>query len=183
MSEELLTQLARLVQGKSYELDSPTGKDLWNSVRLQLRTQPIFEGQVGGGDVMWSNPVLVRQRLGQGAFRVLVTDTYQRRCAITREKALPALEAAHIRPVADEGKHRIDNGLLLRSDVHKLFDAGYVTVTPDYQFRASHKLKDDFHNGEEYFRLQGSSIWLPHDTDSRPNRKFLEWHSDTVFRG
>ena len=55
---------------------------------------------------------LVRQRLGQGAFRILVTDTYERRCAITREKALPALEAAHIQPVTQEGKHRIDNGLL-----------------------------------------------------------------------
>jgi putative restriction endonuclease len=131
---------------------------------------------------MWSNPVLVRQRLGQGAFRILVTDTYDRQCAITAEKALPALEAAHIKPVTEEGKHRIDNGLLLRSDIHRLFDAGYVTITPDYKFRASRKLKDDFDNGEVYFRLQGSNIWLPRDDTSRPNREFLEWHSDTVFR-
>ena len=114
---------------------------------------------------------------------MLVTDTYERRCAVTQEKALPALEAAHIQPVAQEGKHRIDNGLLLRSDVHKLFDAGYVTVTPDYKFRASRKLKDDFNNGEEYLRLNGSGIWLPRDSGSRPNREFLQWHSDTVFRG
>ncbi len=54
--------------------------------------------------------------------RVLVTDTYERRCAITQEKALPALEAAHIRPVAQDGMHCIGNGLLLRSDIHRLFD-------------------------------------------------------------
>ena len=171
-----------IVQGKTYDVDSGIGKELWDAVQLRVRSQPVGRDQIGDGTVMWSNPALVRQRLGQGAFRVVVTDTYERHCAVTQEKALPALEAAHIRPVAQEGKHRIDNGLLLRSDVHKLFDAGYVTVTPDFKFRASRKLKDDFHNGEEYFRLNGTGIWLPHDTDSRPNREFLEWHGDTVFR-
>ncbi|RPI44481.1 MAG: hypothetical protein EHM59_12710 [Betaproteobacteria bacterium] len=46
---------------------------------------------------------LMRGRLGQGAFRVLVTDAYQRRCAVTGEKTLPVLEAAHIRPYAEDG--------------------------------------------------------------------------------
>jgi putative restriction endonuclease len=113
----------------------------------------VLRDQVSEGEVMW-NSALVRQRLGQGAFRILVTDTYDRHCAITGEKALPALEAAHIQPVTQEGKHRIDNGLLLRCDIHRLFDAGYVTITPDYKFRASRKLKGDFDNGEEYVRLQ-----------------------------
>jgi putative restriction endonuclease len=170
-----------IVQGKTYDIDSATGKDLWDAVRLQLRSQPVLRDQVGEGEVMW-NSALVRQRLGQGAFRILVTDTYDRHCAITGEKALPALEAAHIQPVTQEGNHRIDNGLLMRSDIHRLFDAGYVTITPDYKFHASRKLKDDFDNGEEYFRLNGSNIWLPRDSDSRPKREFLEWHSDTIFR-
>lgn len=43
-------------------------------------------------------------------------------------------------------------------------------------------VRTDFDNGEDYFKLQGSSIWLPRDSDNRPNREFLEWHSDTVFR-
>jgi putative restriction endonuclease len=64
-----------------------------------------------------------------------------------------------------------------------LFDAGYVTVTPDYKFRASRKLKDEFDNGEEYFRVNGGEIWLPKNSDLRPNREFLEWHSEAVFRG
>ncbi|MBI2088266.1 MAG: HNH endonuclease [Deltaproteobacteria bacterium] len=171
-----------IVQGKTYDLDSGTGKELWDAIQMRAQSRPTVQLQVGDGQVAWSNPALVRQRLGQGAFRILVTDTYQRRCAVTQEKALPALEAAHIRPVTQEGKHRVDNGLLLRSDIHKLFDAGYVTVTPDYKFRASRKLKDEFDNGEEYLRLQGSNIWLPRDPDCRPSREFLEWHSDTVYR-
>jgi len=171
-----------IVQGKTYDLDSGTGKELWDTVQMRARSRPAVQFQVGDGQVTWSNPVLVRQRLGQGAFRILVTDTYQRRCAVTQEKALPALEAAHIQPVTQEGKHRLDNGLLLRSDVHKLFDAGYVTITPDYKFRASRKLKDDFDNGKDYFKLEGSTIWLPRDSDCRPNREFLKWHSDVRFK-
>jgi putative restriction endonuclease len=123
-----------IVQGKTYDLDSGTGKELWDAVQMRARSRPAVQLQVGDGTVMWSNPVLLRQRLGQGAFRILVTDTYQRRCAVTQEKALPALEAAHIQHVTEEGKHRIDNGLLLRSDIHRLFDSGYVTITPAGSF-------------------------------------------------
>ena len=130
-----------LMQGKGFDTDSGTGKDLWDVIQMRFASQAAPQFQVGDGTVMWSNPVLVKQRLGQGAFRILVTDTYQRQCAVTHEKALPALEAAHIQPVTQEGRHRIDNGLLLRSDIHRLFDKGYVTITPGYKFRASRKLK------------------------------------------
>ena len=171
-----------IVQGKSYDADRGTGKELWDAINMRLGSSRAQQFQVGEGTVMWRD-ALIRQRLGQGSFRILVTDTYERQCAITREKALPALEAAHIRPVTEEGKHSIDNGLLFRSDIHRLFDAGYVTVTRDYKFRASRKLRDDFDNGEEYFRLQGNTIWLPKNSDFKPNREFLEWHSDTLFRG
>ena len=171
-----------IVQGKTYDADSGTGRELWDAIRMGLASQPALPFQVADGEVMW-NSAIMRQRLGQGAFRILVTDTYDRHCAVTGEKALPTLEAVHIRPVTEDGKHRIDNGLLLRSDVHKLFDAGYVTITSDYNFQASRKLKEDFDNGEEYLRLQGSPIWLPKISDCRPNREFLEWHSAKVFRG
>ncbi len=75
------------------------------------------------------------------------------------------------------------NGLLLRSDVHALFDRGYVTITPDYEFRASRRLRDEFDNGENYFAMQGSELSLPGRQEDRPSREFLEWHSDTMFLG
>jgi putative restriction endonuclease len=171
-----------IVQGKTYDAAHGTGKELFDEIQLRLRSESVHQFEVRDGTVMWRD-AFVRQRLGQGTFRVLVTDTYERHCAVTGEKALPALEAAHIKPVTESGKHRIDNGLLFRSDIHRLFDTGYVTVTPDYKFRASRRLKDDFHNGEEYLRLNGSTIWLPRASDTRPNREFLEWHSDIMFRG
>ena len=71
----------------------------------------------------------------------------------------------------------------LRSDVHRLFDAGYVTVTPDYRVQVSRRLRDDFHNGEQYLRLTGSSIWVPPSQTDRPKRELLEWHADTKYLG
>jgi putative restriction endonuclease len=132
---------------------------------------------------VYGKPLVITPRIGQGAFRVMVTDTYERRCAITGEKALPVLQAAHIKPVAEGGQHRIDNGLLLRSDVHTLFDRGYATVTPDFTFRVSTRLKMDFDNGEHYFQLQGTKIWVPPHLNEKPNREFLEWHADSLFMG
>lgn len=171
-----------IVQGKTYGTLEEPGRSLWLRVQNVLRmAQPAEVGELQ--PIMYGEPILVLPRLGQGSFRVLITDNYERRCAMTGEKALPTLDAAHIRPVASGGHHRIDNGLLLRSDLHRLFDRGYVTVTPDYRVRVSHRLKDDFDNGEPYYPLDRQEIWLPQDSQARPCREFLEWHSDTLFRG
>jgi putative restriction endonuclease len=172
--------------GKVYDLAQPPyGTKLWEEVALRTMARDLdldieIEPEPGR---MFGEPVLVRPRLGQGSFRILVTETYERHCAITGEKILPVLEAAHIRPVAADGQHRIDNGLLFRSDVHTLFDKGYVTVTPEYRFRVSRHLRADYHNGEYYMSFDQREIWLPRDPNDRPAQGMLEWHADTVFRG
>lgn len=168
-----------IVQGKTYDLTTSPGKDLWDSVLQRLRGE-------GAADVLappMFRDVVRRERLGQGTFRVLITDNYERSCAVTREKALPVLEAAHIRPVTYGGAHRLDNGLLLRSDIHTLFDRGYVTITPRHEFMVSRRLHDDFDNGEHYFRLARTKIWSPSDPAAQPSPEFLEWHADSVFKG
>jgi putative restriction endonuclease len=170
-----------IVQGRGYGMASGTGAYLWAAVQSRLATGS--HPQVRELPPTRGEPVLVRPRLGQGSFRVVVTDVYERRCAITGEKVLPVLEAAHIKPISEGGQHETANGLLLRSDLHRLFDRGYVTVTPDHRCRVSRKLKADFHNGEEYMQLAGSELWLPRAAEDRPNREFLEWHADTVFIG
>jgi putative restriction endonuclease len=171
------------VQGKTYDLTTGVGQELWQRIRaiLLVKGRENVYAAESPPSTVYGNPVLVKQRLGQGTFRVLITDAYQRRCAVTEEKALPVLDAAHIKPVSSGGMHRMDNGLLLRSDVHTLFDRGYVTVTPDYQFRVSHRLRRDFNNGENYFKMDGKVIHLPADHSNRPGKEYLEWHSDTIF--
>ena len=170
-----------IVQGKTYDLTSGVGKELWAAVqeRLQASAVPAYadEGSVYG------DPILVKQRLGQGTFRLLITDVYQKRCSVTGEKVLPVLQAAHIRPVTEGGRHRVDNGLLLRSDVHTLFDRGYVSVTPEHRVLVSSRLKKDFNNGEHYYQYQGREIWTPSAAMDRPSKLFLEWHRDEVFLG
>ena len=167
-----------IVSGKGYDMTSGDGQAIWQQVeqRLQARRENVAE------QVAWRSTE-VRQRLGQGTFRIVIADTYQRSCAVTGGKALPALEAAHIMPVSANGPHSVDNGVLLRSDIHRLFDAGYVTIDTDYRFRASNSLKEDFHNGEEYLALDRRMIRLPDDRDSWPSREYLEWHGDVMFRG
>ena len=124
-----------IVQGKTYDTAMADGRALWDSVQAALAdNQKVGEPSLSDGSYeqdRFGAEYLTRGRLGQGAFRVLVTDAYERRCAVTGEKTLPVLEAAHIKPYALHGPHRVSNGILLRSDLHKLFDLGYVTVTPD----------------------------------------------------
>lgn len=174
-----------IVQGKTYDLDQGTGRELWTALeqRLIQRSTSSVQRNVAEGIVgrMFSDPVLARRRLGQGAFRVLVTDTYERQCAVTREHTLPVLEAAHIRPVTQAGEHLVTNGLLLRSDVHRLFDLGYVTITPKLQFRVSDRLGEDWRNGKIYYAYDGQEIHIPKDPACRPDIHLLEWHADTVF--
>ena len=167
-----------IVQGKTYDLTQGIGKQLWDDVLLRLR---MTRAVSTSGPPIYGDPVLVRHRLGQGAFRVLITDLYQRRCAITGEKILPVLEAAHIWPISRGGEHRLDNGLLLRSDIHTLFDKGYLTVTPHYEVHVSRRLKEEFHNCEYYRQFFGAKIALPAHADERPNTECLEKHADEVF--
>src|SRR5207302_11185122 len=139
---------------------SEPGRTLWHEIQLRLRAKAEPAGRESPPP-RYGEPILVHPRLGQGSFRVIVTDAYGRRCAVTGEKALPVLVAAHIRPFAEGGEHRVDNGLLLRSDIHILFDRGYVTVTPQYRLALSARLKTDFDNGEEYIAWRGKQLSVP----------------------
>jgi putative restriction endonuclease len=114
---------------------------------------------------------------------VVVTDAYSRRCAITRERTLPALEAAHIRPFAEGGSHEPHNGLLLRRDIHALFDAGYVTVTATHVFEVSRRIKEEFENGRHYYALHGQSLDVPSMPNAQPDADALQWHNERVYFG
>jgi hypothetical protein len=113
----------------------------------------------------------------------LPNELYQRRCAVTQERTLPVLEAAHIRPYAMQGTHEVSNGLLLRTDLHKLFDRGYVTISQDQRFEVSSRIKEEFENGRDYYALHGKEVCFPKLPDLRPSPAALEWHRDNSFLG
>lgn len=170
-----------IVSFKTYNTGDAEGLALWEAVNDRLN-RPRFPGMAEPA-ARFGEPHLIRPRLGQGAFRVLVTDIYQRRCAVTQERTLPALEAAHIRPYGDGGDHEARNGLLLRRDIHSLFDAGYVTVTPDLHFEVSRHIREEFDNGKHYYALHGRSISTPREAGQRPDPAALGWHNEYCFRG
>ncbi len=171
----------RTVSLKTYSTSDAEGLDLWKAVTDRLgraQNQGVDDDRARFGE-----PQLLDPRLGQGGFRVLVTDVYERRCAVTQERTLPVLEAAHIRPYSDGGLHEASNGLLLRRDVHKLFDTGYVTVTPDHSFEVSRRIREEFENGRMYYAYHGTQIDVPGPPDQHPDPEALAWHNEHCFRG
>lgn len=175
-----------IVAGKSYDITQGEGARMWRECLARLSkfqstsTMQLADAPIVGG---FGTPQLVAPRLGQKSFRVAVLDTYERRCAITNERTLPVLEAAHIRPFAEEVDHSITNGILFRSDIHTLFDRGYVTVDPEYRFLVSRRIKEEFENGKAYYALQGAPIRLPPAKDRWPNPNMLTWHNGQRFLG
>lgn len=174
-----------IVRGKGYDLNTAVGLNLWNQVNKQLQMANIsnpYVPSVANNIRRYGELTVVVPRLGQGTFRIMVTDAYQRRCAVTRERTLPALEAAHIKPYNDSGPHDVRNGLLLRSDIHKLFDTGYVTISSDYHFEVSRRIKEEFENGRDYYALHGQTIQLPGSKSYWPDSNYVSWHNENIFR-
>jgi len=178
-----------IVSGKSYELSSTVGMEVWSRVELNLRkyqigTKPLKPGQVAEPSPRYGTKHLVETRLGQGAFRANIIDVYGRRCSISGEKTLPVLEAAHIKPYSESGPHSTRNGLLLRSDLHILLDEGYLTVTNDYKVQVSRRIKEDFENGRDYYKYHGQGLTvLPGSIAESPAQEYLEWHQNNLYRG
>jgi putative restriction endonuclease len=177
------------IPGKGYDSEDGTGKELWDAVseRLAHSRAEILEPGTATiaaiGTHGFGKPQIVLPRLGQGLFRILVTDAYSRRCAITGERTLPVLEAAHIKPYSLVKRHELSNGILMRSDLHKLFDEGYLTVDPkDRSVVVSKRIKEEFENGKDYYKLEGQVLRQPNELWAKPSQDNLEFHAYNVFR-
>jgi len=169
-----------VMRGAILSDETEGGRSLWQQV-VEASISGVAEKAVAD-ERRFGKPFLAAARLGQGAFRALVTDAYKRRCAITGESTLPVLQAAHIQAYSAFGPHQVSNGLLLRSDFHKLFDIGLVTVEPDYKIRISKKIHEQWYNGKAYYQLHGQQlVSLPDDEVDRPGADYLRWHNEKVF--
>jgi putative restriction endonuclease len=172
-------------QGKTYDLSHGEGaRVLAECLERARRPERAWNVEAAAEEgPRYGKASLVRPRLGQGTFSLAVRDAYGGSCAVTGEHSAPALEAAHITPYRDGGPHQIDNGILLRSDVHRLYDHGYVTVTPDLEFRVGDSLREEFSNGRSYYPLNGRRISVPADAKFRPSSERLQWHMEHAFKG
>lgn len=173
-------------QGKLYDLATGLGKQLWAQIEQRLSVMHGLvekDRMVREPDARYGDPQMILPRLGQGSFRIIVTDVYDRRCAITQERTLPALEASHIKPFSQNGPHSVRNGVLLRSDLHRLFDLGYVTITDDFHFSVSRRIREEFDNGRDYYALHGRRLHVPAKPEYRPAVEYVTWHNENVYLG
>jgi len=174
-----------IVIGKSYDMTNEPGKAIWEKIQILLANRQdliIPKTRVDEEKARFGKEILVKPRLGQGSFKIVVTDAYQRSCAVTQERALPVLDAAHIKPYVQHGPHQVDNGVLLRSDFHKLFDRGYITITAELNIEISRRIKEEFENGKYYYTFHGREIQTPLRPGDLPSKKFLMWHNENIFK-
>ena len=176
----------RNLKAMKYDLEHGEGARVWAACveRATWATQglnPSSSDTVREETPRYGNPLEYRPRLGQGTFRIAVMDAYRRACAVTGEHSLPALEAAHIQPFAEAGPHSTNNGLLLRADFHRLFDQGYLTITPDRRLVVSSLLREEFENGKTYYPFHGTELRPAEKAADEPDPTFLRWHNDHMF--
>jgi putative restriction endonuclease len=142
--------------------------------RAKAETTPAIEdfGLTSETDDREKAIAEVVRRRGQAKFRRALIAAYRSRCAITGCDAVEALEAAHIAPYRGDHTDHVQNGLLLRADVHSLFDLGLVSIDPKtMKVVIAAELV-----GTSYGELAGSALSLPSDPSQRPSAEALAKH-------
>lgn len=162
----------------------PNDGGVWEAVQLAATAQLTAEAE--GQDAAFSHlPPLdsdhdarvwamraVAQRRGQTFFRNQLLDAYGSRCAITGCSAREALEAAHILPYRGDHTDRVDNGLLLRADLHTLFDCLLLWITPENKVALAASLLTT-----DYLALKGQIVRQPESKKNHPNPNHLREHA------
>lgn len=116
-------------------------------------------------------------RRGQKKFRDALLKAYDYKCAISKDNVEQVLEAAHILPYNGEQTNHIQNGVLLRSDIHLLFDLGLITINAeDYMIKVHKSLSNS-----PYFIYNNTIAIIPNLTHHRPNKQVLIDHNTKFF--
>jgi putative restriction endonuclease len=173
-----------VVQGRT-ERDAANVKILMDAVRTDQAQPPpelvMEEFQLVAADERSWKYRGQSVREGQGTFRLRLLQAYGR-CAITGEHTQIVLDGAHIQPYLGPRSNHPQNGVLLTKEFHALFDAGYVTITPDLRVRVSERLRIDWRNGHRYYPFDGQALAaVPSNRELQPSREALEWHGRHQF--
>jgi HNH endonuclease len=115
------------------------------------------------------------QRRGQHGFREKLLAAYEKQCAISQSSTVEVLEAAHIVPYLGPETNKLQNGILLRSDLHTLFDLGLLSVSKTYEVTVHPSLTKS-----DYNEYSGKKIHLPKDPGDWPSAAALEQHDQQI---
>ena len=108
-------------------------------------------------------------RQGQRKFREKLLEAYGRKCAITNCAISYILEAAHIIPYKGSATNHIQNGILLRADIHTLFDLNLLRIDKNYLIHLDKSIKDN-----EYRKFDGKYLRLPANEKFNPSSDALD---------
>jgi len=144
--------------------------DLETEATWLEQTEPFDPKDIGDGRTRILREIVRRQ--GQRSFRQKLLSAYEGRCAISGCEVEEVLEAAHIMPFMGEVTNHVANGLLLRADLHTLFDLHLITIdTSNFSVLISDRLR-----GSLYEEMAGKPLRLPRVQTLRPNRNALDLH-------
>ncbi len=147
----ILSEHKKWLQQNSVEEKRPVASNPTSDVERQLRN--------------------VIKRQGQPRFRAELLRIYGHKCAVSGTNVPDVLEAAHIIPYAEAGINRLECGILLRSDIHTLFDCGLLAIDDEYKVI----LHPDIQTSE-YGKFFGKKINLPQNPAHWPNKESLREH-------
>jgi predicted restriction endonuclease len=138
-------------------------------IDLAAETLPEFDpSSVEDGRKKVFQAVAVRQ--GQSKFREKLLSAYGSRCAVTGTAVVATLQAAHVFPYKGPETNKVQNGILLRADIHNLFDLGLVGIDPDtYRIVIADELRCS-----SFAKLEGRLLRLPMKTADRPSKLALQ---------
>ncbi len=181
-----------------FELYSPEIHGVWeiypdpnsgnrNGMSIRRVTDPTVIGlEKAIGEVELNNPFnpqniqdardkvlaeIVRRR-GQSTFRKALLQAYSNTCAITGSKLVPILEAAHVHPYQGLHTNVVSNGLLLRADIHTLFDLNLIAIDSSTM---TILISPDL-DATEYAELKGKKVYAPKLRVERLSTDALDWH-------
>lgn len=126
---------------------------------------------------------LTNRKYRDARFKHLVRRAYDRRCAFTglrliNGKGRPEVEAAHIRPVSENGPDSVRNGIALSGTVHWMFDRGMLGLSDQFDILISRQLNHDLSN----LLVPDLKAMVPNDSRFQPHPDFLDWHRQNIFK-
>lgn len=172
--------------GRVYNSKSKTGKILKDEVINRFKTGRVtYKGDLDGDQLefnLYGKEEIIIPSLGPSSFRISVTESYNRRCAISGEGILPILDVSHFKAPIHKGPSINQNGILLRKDLNILFEKGYISIDQSLRVMVSPSLKKDYNEKGTYLNLEGKPLVnLPKNKIDYPAKEFIRWHNERVF--
>ncbi len=163
LNEPLGRYLERLVRDKRAALNSNEYSSDWRGI-YYLAAKRLDHGEIDG-------------------FYAAVMAAYDFKCAVTGSTAIPLLDVANIQPCYSNTFQSVQNGILMRCDLHRLFSEGFMTLRYEGDksivIMVSPSIKTL--GAGEYMKFDGKKLHLPKDKSVWPKREYLEWHQHKCF--